>query len=216
MEIFIFLISIILGVIYPKIAFKILIREENLKLEEYELKNTKISLIYLYSLVMTSFTYIVLFNKLYGNGYLPFYLAITTILIIASITDLRWQLIPDSIILFGIFLFFIIGFLTDINLKYRIFNGITSFLVFYILYRIYPEGFGGGDVKVIGVLGLYFSLIELINILTYSSLIGILYLVFKKIRGIDIKNYRLPFIPFIHLGVLIFILLSFKRGELLF
>ncbi len=140
-------------------------------------------------------------------------------LLICSIIDLKHFIIPDSITLPGI----VVGFLVHIFLGSEISYGwaaLDSLLgiaigggALYLFAKIYErikkqEGLGGGDVKLIAMLGAFFGWRASILILLMSSflgsLIGLLLIIFLR-KGM---KYAIPFGPFLAAGGLIYLFLG--------
>lgn len=119
-----------------------------------------------------------------------------SLLLIVTLTDLYYQLIPNKILIaFGMPLFLI---------GPNIATAITGFLFFYgvaligkILFK--KDTLGGGDIKLYFAIGLVLSMRALFLAITISSATALLYvLIFSKNR-----HAPLPFAPFIALGSII-------------
>lgn len=121
--------------------------------------------------------------------------------IIFIISDLRYFLLPDSLMsLFFSATMIIRLWFHPLSLSYYLKSGLAFFLFFYFFYYFMNDKIGGGDVKIFGVLGLFFGfestlLILFIACLT-SLLTSLILFYFKKIS----KQTPLPFAPFIFLG----------------
>ena len=96
------------------------------------------------------------------------------------------------------------AFLGDHNLLASVMNsllaGLGAFLVFFAISLVYPDGMGGGDVKLAGVVGLTVGfpgvLLALWLAAVTGGLVAILLLVLRK-RG---RKDPIPFGPFLSLG----------------
>lgn len=121
--------------------------------------------------------------------------------IIFIISDLHYFLLPDSLM----FLFFSLTLINrlwfhPLPLSYYVTSSIAFFLFFYAFYSFTNQGIGGGDVKLFGVLGLFFGF-ELTLLLLFiacltSLLIGFSLVYFNKLS----RQTPFPFAPFIFLG----------------
>jgi len=147
----------------------------------------------------------------FGFGYQYFlFLLFVTILVTISFIDLRHKIIPDAISLPGIALglgssFFLPHITWVDSLVGVVAGGGILFLVAVIYERFTKkEGMGGGDIKLLAMIGAWMGWRSLPLILLVSSLSGsIIGFVYLLSSG---KGYRarIPFGPFLSLGALIF------------
>jgi len=140
-----------------------------------------------------------------------FYFLFVASLVTISFIDLHHQIIPDIISLPGILLGLIMSFfhISRISLLDSLIGAIGGggflFLVGYVFEKITgKEGMGGGDVKLLAMLGAWMGWRALPFIILISSLTG------SVIGGGSLlmsgRGYRgkIPFGPFLSLGALIF------------
>ena len=140
------------------------------------------------------------------------YFVLASLLIITSFIDIEQQIIPNKIIGYGL----ILGILFSLTgITVGLFDAVLGFLVgagslFLIalisLQILGKEGMGGGDIKLLGVIGLFLgwkmTLLTLLRSIYIGGVFSILVLLFKiKKRG----DY-IPFGPFISLASIITIL----------
>lgn len=121
--------------------------------------------------------------------------------IIFIISDLYYQLLPDRLMV----LFFLWVFLGRLVIhphpfNFYLFSGIGFFSFFYLLYQFSSTSIGGGDVKLLGIIGMllgYDLTLIAIMIACLSALLVNFPLVLSKKN-----NYRnvIPFAPFIFWG----------------
>ena len=149
----------------------------------------------------------------YGPGWhLPLLFALVSSLLVITFIDLDFQIIPDVITLPGI----IIGLaashfiLPDPFSKYSLLGFVHSLIgllaggvTFYLIAILSRGGMGGGDVKMMAMVGSFMGwkgifLTTLVGSLT-GSLIGIALIVFKG-KG---RKTKIPFGPFLALGSLV-------------
>lgn len=147
--------------------------------------------------------------------YLVYFCLLIVPLIIASIIDLKHYIIPDSITIPGI----IVGFAVHVLLEadgygMTALDSLLGVLVgggaLYVVAIAYErlkkqEGLGGGDVKLIAMLGAFFGWRASILILLMSSLLGsvvglVLIIILRK--GL---KYAIPFGPFLAAAGLIYL-----------
>jgi leader peptidase (prepilin peptidase)/N-methyltransferase len=130
-------------------------------------------------------------------------------LIVITVIDLYHQIIPDSISLPGIgaglLCSFILPQLTVLNSLSGILVGGGSLFLVATLYQWFfkREGMGGGDVKLLAMIGAFLGWKAVILTILLSSLIGsISGIAIMIVKGKDIK-YAIPFGPFLSLGAVI-------------
>ncbi|MBI5683008.1 MAG: prepilin peptidase [Deltaproteobacteria bacterium] len=135
-------------------------------------------------------------------------------LIIIAFIDFKHQIIPDSISLPGIAIGFVCSFFLNDITPLDSFAGIligggSLFIFLYSYEKIRGiEGMGGGDIKLISMLGAFLGWKAVIVTIFTGSFIGagigiIAMLVHKK----DTK-YAMPFGPFLALGAVIYLFLG--------
>jgi leader peptidase (prepilin peptidase)/N-methyltransferase len=127
-------------------------------------------------------------------------------LIVITVIDLYHQIIPDVISLPGIG----VGLIASLILpKITFFNSLIGVLLgggsLFIVGTLYQwifkrEGMGGGDVKLLAMIGAFLGWKAVILTILLSSLIGSLSgILIMILRGKDFK-YAIPFGPFLSLG----------------
>ena len=158
-------------------------------------------------------------NTLYTNLDLIKYLLLLPMLECAFFVDLKEQIIPNrlNLLMFEIGLVFVFlhGF-TNINIALNMLLGMFAgggiFLLITLLGGLIAgkEAMGMGDVKLMGALGLYFGLQNIVVISVLAFLIGaigsVIYMVASK-KNAD--NY-IPFGPFIVISTVITIFVPFS------
>jgi len=141
-------------------------------------------------------------------GYL-FYFALVAALIVITVIDLYHQIIPDVISLPGIG----VGLIASLILPQNAFlNSLIGVLLgggsLFIVGTLYQwlfkrEGMGGGDVKLLAMIGAFLGWKAVILTILLSSLIGsITGIIIMVLKGKDFK-YAIPFGPFLSLGAVI-------------
>lgn len=139
------------------------------------------------------------------------FLIFTSALIVISFIDLRHQIIPDVISIPGIVAGLIISFFSTHITWYDSMIGIIGgggvLYLFAVIFEFLAkkEGMGGGDIKLLAMMGAWMGWKSIIFIILVASLIGsilgtIALLVSKK--GL---RARIPFGPFLALGALIYL-----------
>ncbi len=146
----------------------------------------------------------------------------TCALIVITFIDLRHQIIPDVISLPGIPIFFLLAvFFMDVTvweaLLGILIGGGCLFAIAFI-YEIITkrEGMGGGDIKLLAMLGAFLGWKSLFFILFVSSLLGAVVGVSAMIiKGQDMK-YAVPFGPFLSIAAVAYLFVGADMMKFLF
>lgn len=135
----------------------------------------------------------------------------TCALVVITFIDLEHQIIPDVITLPGIVLFFVLAvFFMNLPFLDSIFGILIGGGCLYLIAFIYQlirkkEGMGGGDVKLLAMIGAFLGWKSLLFILLVSSLLGAIVggsvMIFK---GKDM-GYAVPFGPFLSIAAVAYI-----------
>jgi len=138
-----------------------------------------------------------------------FYFSFIAALIVISIIDLYHQIIPDVISLPGVG----VGLLASLaipqinfidSLIGALLGGGSLFIVATLYQWLFKrEGMGGGDVKLLAMIGAFLGWKAVILTILLGSLLGsISGIIIMVLRGKDFK-YAIPFGPFLSLGAVI-------------
>ncbi|AEH45132.1 Prepilin peptidase [Thermodesulfatator indicus DSM 15286] len=145
-------------------------------------------------------------------AYLGFFFLVAA-LWVASLIDLEHQIIPDEISLIGIL----------VGLAFSLYNPLTTptdALLgalcgaggLYLLAEFYyfftkREGLGGGDLKLLAMIGAFLGVKSLIPVVFLASLvgavIGIALALWQKAK--DKRTFAIPFGPFLSLGAVVYL-----------
>ncbi|MDZ4164916.1 MAG: prepilin peptidase [Smithellaceae bacterium] len=143
-------------------------------------------------------------------------------LLVISFIDLEHKIIPDVITLPGIPVFFLAGvFILGMSFIDALLGVLIGGGVLFVIGYVYQlitkrEGMGGGDIKLLAMLGGFLGWQSLIFIVLVSSLLGaIVGLLTIMVKGGDMK-YALPFGPFLSLAAAGYIFFGQLFWEFLF
>jgi len=155
--------------------------------------------------LLNGILYLFIFYK-YGFTWISVMHSLTvSVLIVVFLIDLRYKIIPDSIIIFGLLYTTIISIMfIDINIMNRLYGFLFGFGLF-LLIALVTNAMGGGDIKLMGFLGLNFGLKGIIFITVSSFVIGAVISVGLLISKIATRKDYIPFGPFIAVAALIYI-----------
>ncbi len=168
---------------------------------------------------MTALGSFVLFMKFGPSLSYIFYFAFLASLIVITVIDLYHQIIPDVISLPGIGVglgaSLLIPQITFLNsLAGVLLGGGSLFLVATVYQWLFKrEGMGGGDVKLLAMIGAFLGWKAVILTILSGSLIGsIIGITIMILKGKDFK-YAIPFGPFLSIGAVISL---FCQNEIIF
>ena len=143
--------------------------------------------------------------------YFPFAAALLAIIFI----DLAHQIIPDVISLPGIVLGFACSFVNPL-VSWQdaalgiLFGGGSFYLVAFGYYLLTKrEGMGGGDIKLLAMIGAFLGWQSLLFVIFASSLSGSIVGIFAMVQQGKGGKTRIPFGPFLALAAIVF--LFFQR-----
>ena len=157
-----------------------------------------------------------LFVALYRGWGLSFELAVFLVfvsgLIVISFIDLEFRIIPDTLSLGGLlvgvgFSFFRDGFTyKDALLGILLGGGVLWVIAFvYELVRK-QEGMGGGDIKLLAMIGAFCGIKGVLFSLIFGSFLGSLVGIPLMIAKHADAKYALPFGPFLSFGAVLYVL----------
>lgn len=152
----------------------------------------------------------------FKNSIIDLVIALTfvSMMIIIFVSDYHYLIIPDSVLLF--FLLILIpqliiknGFM---NLYSPILNGFLSFIVMYGIkllgdFLFKRESMGGGDIKLLFVIGMVLGFPQALFSIFLGSFIG---LPFALLIFIKKEEHIIPFGPLLGIGAIIILLLKFN------
>lgn len=146
------------------------------------------------------------------------FIILTPMILSALCIDYKLSIIPNRLVLtifeIGLIFAFICG-LTDINMAVNLLTGMIVgcgiFLVITLLGGLVAgkEAMGFGDVKLIGALGLYFGVSNIIAISLMSFLIGAIISIIILLTKSKKSNEYIPFGPFIVISAFIMMFIPF-------
>nr|WP_088033217.1 A24 family peptidase [Evansella clarkii] len=135
---------------------------------------------------------------------LPVALALISLLVIITVSDITTMLIPNKILIVFLGIFIVLRIISPLEPWWSsILGAATGFGVLLLIAIISKGGMGGGDIKLFGVLGIVLGLQGVLLTLFFASLIGsvagITAMLTKKVK----KGQPVPFGPAIAAGSLL-------------
>ncbi|MDM5187601.1 prepilin peptidase [Bacillus sp. DX4.1] len=124
-----------------------------------------------------------------------------SLLIIITMTDLFYMVIPNVVLLFFSCVFIIERIFIPLNPWWdSLLGGGIIFLVLYVIQIVYPNGLGGGDVKLLALLGFVIGTKAIFLSLCFASCLSLCFFgVGMMLHRITLRQ-ALPFGPFIAVG----------------
>jgi len=159
-------------------------------------------------------------DTLIANLDLIKFMILTPMLLSAFVIDYKLQIIPNRLNLtmfeIGIIFAFIYGLSNvaiTINMLLGMLAGGGIFLLITLLGGLFygKEAMGFGDVKLMGALGLYFGLSNIVIITLVSFLIGAVLSILLLLTKIKKTDEYIPFGPFIVIATFISIYIPFEQ-----
>lgn len=185
----------------------------------------KISFFYPFFELLTGVLFLLCYLNFGIN--IEFFIAVTfvSVLIIISISDIKYYIIPDEVLIVGtiiiLILFGINTYLNDLGvvkgLIMPILNGIGSFAILYLFkclgdLMFKKESLGGGDIKLLFFIGLTLGFDMSIVTIFMASFIALPLSVISLIKN---NNNVLPFGPYLSIAAVIVLLLKLNLNMIL-
>jgi len=173
---------------------------------------THISIRYPIVEFITALLFFVLYKKTGLSFELFVYILFVSLLIAISFIDFDFKIIPDVLSIGGLIAGFLLSFFRKPFFLYQdslygiLLGGGILFAIAYGYQLLRKrEGMGGGDIKLLGMIGAFCGIKGVIFSLMAGSLLGTAVgIPMMLIKGEDAK-YAIPFGPFLSLGALIFL-----------
>lgn len=172
--------------------------------------NIKISISYPLMEAIGGMLFLICYMKF--NICYEFFISIilSSLLIIIIITDFKYFIILDSVLLFSELLIIILGIIYQHNILTIFISGLVMFLVMYMIkligdFTFKRESLGGGDIKLMFVLGSVLGIKLSVISIVLASFIAFFYALYSLYI---LKKEEIPFGPFLVLGALITFIFS--------
>ncbi len=159
--------------------------------------------------IITALAILLLYSKYGLTGRLLAYIILASILIIISFIDIDERIIPDILIIIGTvagFFTSLLGFtvsLVDALLGLLLGGGILLVIGLASLLVLKKEGMGGGDIKLMGMIGLFLGWKMALLSLLLSIFLGGIISLFLLITNRKKLGEYIPFGPFISCGTMV-------------
>jgi leader peptidase (prepilin peptidase)/N-methyltransferase len=167
---------------------------------------------------LTALLFVVLYTHLGLTFELFVFMTFTSVLIVISFIDLEFKIIPDILSIGGIIagLVFSIArpFFRNFGLKFDILDSIYGILlgggIIFAIAWIYQliakrKGMGGGDIKLLAMIGAFCGLKGALFSLICGSMAGIIVGVPLMLAKGENGRYAIPFGPFLSIGAFVYL-----------
>lgn len=165
---------------------------------------SKISAIYPFMEFVTGVLFALSFYKLGLGGELVIALLFVSLLVIITVSDIAYMLIPNKVLLpFAVVLFGARLFIPLEPWWDSLVGALVGFGVLYLIAVVSKGGMGGGDVKLFFVIGLMLGIVHTLLTLFLASVIGTIAGVILLKRAGKGRKTPIPFGPSIALAAVI-------------
>lgn len=153
--------------------------------------------------ILTSFLFIVFYIK-YGFTVTFFIsLVLISVLGVTMVSDFRYYYVSDRVVILGLISLIILVYFEKDFMLYKIISGIVMFLLMFLIKIIGDKSFkreslGGGDIKLLGIIGLALGFYPTLISLIISCSMTLLYYFLSKQ-----DEKEIPFGPFLLIGALL-------------
>jgi len=162
---------------------------------------------------MTALLFVAVWSVYQMNVTMAFLAAFSAVLIAISFIDLEFRLIPDSLSLGGwavALLISMFGFSHyPVSFQEALIGSLAGAAGLWIVSRLFyfvtkEEGLGGGDIKLMGLIGAVLGVQGVITSIFVGSVLGSLVgLIFIMLIMKKSKRFPIPFGPFLAIGALV-------------
>lgn len=127
-------------------------------------------------------------------------LLLVTFATIFIVSDCLYFLLPNSLMLLFFFASFLVRFS---DFSSALIGGVSLMFLLFFVALLFPDGMGGGDIKLVGVIGWLLGIKLGLFSLIVACLLAFSYFSILFIWKKDAFSNRIPFAPFIFLGSII-------------
>ena len=163
-----------------------------------------ISIQYISVEVINGAAYVLITWKLGLSAGSLFYAPLFSALLVISVIDLYHKIIPDVITIPGIIIGLLASaFILPSGIKGAILGALLGSSLFFIIAVVSRGGMGGGDIKLIAMIGSFLGLTDVLITIILSSFIGSVVGILMMVFFGKSRKYMIPFGPFLSIGGII-------------
>lgn len=153
--------------------------------------------------IITSFLFVVFYLRFGFNTFFFEAIILISVLSVTIISDFRYYYVSDRVVILGLIALLVIVYFDKEYFVYKIVSGIIMFLLIFLIKiigdKIFKrESLGGGDIKLLGLIGLALGFYpSLISLIISCSMTLVYYFLSKQ------DEKEIPFGPFLLIGALL-------------
>lgn len=160
--------------------------------------NAKISIQYPLVELITAVIFLLVFLKGGLSTWTLAGLIFTSVLIVASFTDINEGMIPDLLTYPSLILGLVLSNFT-IGIRLALIGSLAYALLLYVI-AVLTKGMGGGDIKLAAVIGAFVGPVGSFMVFVISSLLGLIWVIPLLIMGKVTRKTSIKFGPFLALA----------------
>ncbi len=137
------------------------------------------------------------------------YALLASLVMVIAVIDIKTMEVPDELIIFGLIVGVPIASYQIIIQNNTIISHILGFVVgggLFLLIAVITNAMGGGDIKLMAVIGLWVGLPKVLLITLLSFVVGAVISIFLLVFKIKGRKDFIPFVPFIMIASLLTII----------
>lgn len=180
---------------------------------------TKLSIIYLFSEFFCGVLFAISFYSFGFSHNLAIALILSSTMILVTVSDLTYMIIPDRFIVIPSILILLIKLIFEgpREFLFSILWGILSFLIMFMImkfgeYIFKKESLGGADVKLMFLAGVSLEPFLCLLVIIVASFIALPVSLFLLVKN---KENVIPFGPFLTIGILVIFFTKYSSQEII-
>ena len=161
--------------------------------------------------------FLVINHSIFGFSFdFFFYSTFILLILIVIFADLKYMIIPDEVSIGGIIIGFIMSFFSNsITWKQSLIGILAGGGILYLVIILYylatkKEGMGGGDVKLLAMIGAFLGFKAVLFSIFIGSLLGTIIGVPVMLINKKDKNFAIPFGPFLSIAAILYLYMGDK------
>jgi len=138
-------------------------------------------------------------------------MTLTYALLVVTVIDLKHQIIPDVVTIPGIVTGILINTFDNVGILKAILGlliggGSLFFVSWFYFLLTKREGMGGGDIKLMSMIGAWLGISSILPVILVASFSGaVAGIIYLYLKGKE-KDFPIPFGPFLSFGAVFYIL----------
>ena len=177
--------------------------------------NDKIKILYPIMELLTGLSFVILYLNSSSLEEFLFASLLISVMISLTMSDLVYRLVPNVILFYSFIILVPYGlYISENSLLNHFVGGLVIFISLLLVALATKGGMGGGDIKLLSLLGLALGIKAILLIFMIACFVGAIIGLLIKVVDKGVKT--LPFVPFIFVGVFITLIYDDALWNLLF